>query len=111
MQWKIQGLNVQVSQAIANHAQKRLIDPLGRFAGMVKRVMVRLQDVDLARVHSPIRASAMLVLRDGTVLNVQQQDSDFYSAVDQLANRVRYAVRRRVDRARTKRRAVRIRNR
>lgn len=103
MQWQVRGLNVKVSEPLEIYAERKLRDPLERFSGQVRRIVLRFKDIDTANLHSPRLATACVTLSGGEVLEVAQEERGFYEAVDGLSDRLRRTVTRRLDRRRAKR--------
>lgn len=100
MKHDIRGLNLKTSAALMDHAREKIVDPLGRFAGRVRDVAIRYKDVDRADVGSPRWADAVVTLDSGEVIRVRQKSRCLYAATDLLADRLRRAVKRRVNRMR-----------
>lgn len=91
--------NLPNSDAIDSHAQRRLTFALGRFSSRIKQVRVRLADINGPRGGIDKRCAIECNLgKNGTVL-IEETDADLYAAIDRASNRVKVAVRRKLDRA------------
>lgn len=100
MKHKIRGLNLKTSGALIDHARDKIVEPLSQFAGRVRDVVIRFKDVDRADHGSQRWADAVVTLNSGEVIRVRQKSRCLYAATDMLADRVRRAVNRRVERLR-----------
>jgi len=104
MEWQIRQVGFEHSQPLARFAQERLIEPLSRMASGIRGVMVRLKQGD-GRPHEGTRGAAVLVkFEGGGTLHIDTWNDCHYSAVSEVADRVRHAVARQLARRRTLRR-------
>lgn len=91
--------NLPNSAAIDEHAERRMMFALDRFASRVQLVRVRLGDLNGPRGGVDKRCAIECDLgRLGSVV-VEEVDSDLYTAIDRAASRAKVAVRRKLDRA------------
>jgi len=90
--------NLPNSEAVDEHAHRRLGYALDRFATRVLQVRVRLGDLG-PRGGAEKRCAVECDLgRLGSVV-IEETDADLYHAIDRAAKRVKVAVRRRLDKA------------
>ncbi len=89
-----------MADAVRKYAARRIHFTLGRFASRIRRVVIRISDVNGARggVDQCCRISAEL-LPSGTVVS-EQTDADLFSAIDRAAERAGQAFRREMQRVR-----------
>jgi ribosome-associated translation inhibitor RaiA len=91
--------NLPNSDAIDEHAQRRLAFALDRFAGRVEQVRVRFADLNGPRGGLDKRCAVECDLgRLGSVV-IEETDQDLYTAIDRASKRVKVAVRRKLDKA------------
>jgi ribosomal subunit interface protein len=98
MRMEILARGIVMTDAIRQHAQKRLRAALGRYAHAVAATQVRLADVNgprggvdkhcLIEVQGPGLAATI----------VRERDADLYVAIDRAAHRIDRAVARRLGR-------------
>ncbi len=98
MQWTLIGTNVPRSLALEDYVERRLVRRLSRFTGGIRRLVLRARDVDPADLSSDRELTAVVVLDDGQTIRMRQQSSCFYSAADDISDRLRHTIRRRLDR-------------
>jgi ribosome-associated translation inhibitor RaiA len=91
--------NLPNSDAVDQHAHRRLSYALDRFAERVREVRVRLGDLSGPKGGAAKRCAIECDLgRLGSVL-IEETDSDLYAAIDRASKRVKVAVRRKLDKA------------
>lgn len=92
----------ELTPALAGHVERRLRFALGRFAGRVQAVSVRLTDDNGPRGGVDKACRLRVHLRGAGLVRVEELDSDLYAAVDRavarLARGVARALQRRDDR-------------
>jgi len=97
---KIHDQGLTVDTAVRERVKRRLGFALGRFGNHVGRVTVLLTDVNGPRGGEDKRCRVVVeVLGHGRVV-VEDTDHDVQVAIDQAADRVGQAVRRKLDSAR-----------
>ncbi len=106
---RIQGTDL--ADAIRRYAARRIQFALGRFAGRMGHVVMRISDVNGARggVDQCCHISVELPPKGRVVL--EQVDADLFVAIDRACARIAEAFRREVQRnrdARTRRESVRV---
>lgn len=107
MQIEIRGLNERVEAAKHEFIERRLLFSLGRFSSRIRRVMVRLEDLNGPRGGLDKRCHLEARLDGHGVLIVDVSDFEIEPAVSRAAERMA----RRVSEELTKRRDMRKRGR
>ena len=100
MQLRIRGVNYGLDDGLKDHIERRLRFALGRFAARIRRLTVRLTDVNGPRggLDKRCRIAVALVPR-GTVM-VEGVGGDPFALVAGAAKRAGRAVRRELERRR-----------
>ena len=103
MSVEIRTHNLELSDALRNYIQHRLHLSLRRFERRVRRVTIRLADINGPRggVDKSCRIDANLDPLGSVVL--EERNLDLYSAVDQAARRFRRSLIRALHSARRRR--------
>jgi ribosome hibernation promoting factor len=84
-----------LTDAIQSHVECRLEQALGVVHKWVRRVMVRLEDVNAGRGGVDKRCQIVVVLSGGRGTRiVEELNADLYAAVDQAALRIRRSILR-----------------
>lgn len=96
MQIAIQSRGFSLTDALYNHVQNRLGFTLSRGASRVRRVEVRLSDINGPRGGVDKRCLIEVRLDGLPVVVVQDVQSDMYTAIDRAAGRVARTVMRRL---------------
>jgi putative sigma-54 modulation protein len=96
MQIAIQCRGFPLTEALDSHVQKRLGFTFGRSAGHVRRVNVRLSDLNGPRGGIDKRCLVEVKLDRHPPVVVEDIQSDLYMAVDRAASRAGRAVTRRL---------------
>jgi putative sigma-54 modulation protein len=86
MQIEIQARNFSVTRALREHIERRLKFALSTCYRNVKRIMVRLSDVNGPRGGNDKRCHLELFL-PGQAVVIQNTESDLYVAVNRAASR------------------------
>jgi putative sigma-54 modulation protein len=89
MNIEVRASNVQISEALASHIERKIDFALRRFAGRVERVVVRLVDLNGPKGGPDKRCkmAARLSAPAPSVI-VEAIDGDAYAAVSQAASRL-----------------------
>ena len=106
MKVHVRGLAFEVGEALREHAQRRVLFALGRFAARLDSVRVRLVDANGPR-GGPDKVCRMVarLQRQGAV-RVEETDADAFAAVARAAERLGRGVAREVERRRESRGAA-----
>jgi putative sigma-54 modulation protein len=99
MQLDIRGRNLRLTPALLDHVDRRIRFTLGRFAARLRRVAVRLGDVNGPRGGVDKRCWIHLDLV-GKVLTTEAVDADLYVAIDRASERAGRATERAIARLR-----------
>lgn len=99
----VRGMNLPLSPAMENHAKQRLLSALGRFQGSIRRVLVRIGDLNGPKGGQAMRCQATVEFSGPGAIVVDHRSHDVYHGVDGLANRLKQAVRRGLERRRAPR--------
>jgi putative sigma-54 modulation protein len=101
MRMDVLSRNLPNSHAIDEHAHRRLAFALDRFADRVEQVRVRFADLSGPRGGFDKRCAVECDLgRLGSVV-IEETDQDLYTAIDRASKRVKVAVRRKLDKAKS----------
>lgn len=102
MQIDIQASKFSITDALRNHAERRLRFALTFCNEHIQRIVVRLSDINGPR-GGPDKCCHLQVMLNGLDdVVVEDVKSDLYVAIDRAANRAGRAVRRRLTRRRDK---------
>jgi len=96
-------MNFGSSDALFDHAHRRMSMCLDRFARRIKRVSVVLRDENGPKGGPDKRCQVRVELNNHRSVIVEQSDADVYAAIDRAADRVKRTVRRRIVKQRDKR--------
>lgn len=104
MQVSIQARGFEMTDALAQHVERRLMFALGWARHQVLRVSVRLSDENGPRGGLDKRCSLVLALQGMPELVIEDTRDDLYRAIDCAADRVGRALSRRMQKQRATRR-------
>lgn len=98
MHLEIRAGNVELADAMLLHLERRLRFALGRFGDRIRKVTVRLKDLDGPKggTDQQCRISLDLIPKGKLILN--EQSADVIVAMDRAADRVGQAMARRIHR-------------
>ncbi|QDU72203.1 HPF/RaiA family ribosome-associated protein [Mucisphaera calidilacus] len=96
----VHALNIDRSDTLAAHVRDRISSALERFQQRVRRVRVRLSDLNGPRGGEDMMCQMQVDVMGCGLLIVEQTDTDVYHAVDQAAERVKRTVRRAINKKR-----------
>jgi ribosomal subunit interface protein len=99
MRLDIRGRHLALTPAIHEHVKRRMRFALGRFDGGVRRVTVRVADVNGPRGGVDKRCHVHLAVA-GRAVTIEELDRDLYVAIDRAAERVGRAADRALARLR-----------
>ncbi len=100
MQFEFRVRHIDFERGLYSYLERRLRFALDRFADRVRRITVRINDLNVPRgdVDKQCRFQVALIPR-GTV-QLEETFSDVYQAVDRATHRLSSCVQRRLDRRR-----------
>jgi ribosomal subunit interface protein len=107
MQFDIQGVNIPITPALLQHAQRRLSYAMDRFDSRIRAVTVRLSDVNGQRGGIDTRCVVEVRFTYGGHLIVQYIGQNAYVAIDQISTRLKRTITRHLSRQRTQARLTR----
>jgi ribosomal subunit interface protein len=98
MQIDIQSRDFSLTDALREHAQRRLIFALSRCNQHIKRVDIRLSDINGSRGGTDKRCLVQVVLPGLTDVVIKDKEADLYVAIDRASDRAGRTVVRRINR-------------
>jgi ribosomal subunit interface protein len=102
MQIEIQARNFSLTEALRGHIQRRLGFALSTRYEHIKRILVRLSDINGPRGGNDKCCLIQVVLPGQTDVVIEDTESNLYVAIDRAADRVSRTVTRRLGRVRDK---------
>ncbi|MEQ9459598.1 MAG: HPF/RaiA family ribosome-associated protein [Phycisphaeraceae bacterium] len=96
----VHALNIDHSETLKNHVQSRISTALERFGKRVRKVIVRLSDLNGPRGGHDMYCQMQVDVMGCGLLIVEQTDTDVYHAVDQAADRIKRNVKRAINKKR-----------
>ncbi len=105
MQIEIQARNFSLTEALRGHIQRRLGFALSTRYEHIKRILVRLSDINGPRGGNDKCCLIQVVLPGQADVVIEDTESNLYVAIDRAADRVSRTVTRRLGRLRDKGRA------
>lgn len=103
MDLDIRGVKYELADELERHIERRLRSALGRFAGRIERVLVRIADVNGPRGGVDKRCRLTIALVPRGVVRLEDAGHDPYILVARVAKRAGQNVRRALLRRRRKR--------
>ncbi len=100
MQINIQGRNFSLTDALREHAIKRLRFALSRCSEPIRRVVMQLSDINGPKGGVDKRCHLRLVLDGLPDIIIDDTEADMYVAIDRAADRAGRTLTRRIARAR-----------
>lgn len=94
----------QLTDALREHVERRLRFAFDRGGQRIRRILVRLSDVNGPRGGKDKRCQLKLSLEQSPEVIIEETQSDLYAAVDRAARRAAVSVARRFSRKRAHRR-------
>jgi ribosomal subunit interface protein len=102
MQIEIQARNFSLTEALRGHIQRRLGFALSTRYEHIKRILVRLSDINGPRGGNDKCCLIQVVLPGQADVVIEDTESNLYVAIDRAADRVSRTVTRRLGRLRDK---------
>jgi len=106
MQLYLHGLNIEASDTMHQHAERRFEFALDRVSHAVRSVTLRLKDVNGPKGGINKRCQAVVELTTGERLIVEDLDEDVYDVVSRVAGRAKHIVKQHLGRQRERRRCA-----
>ncbi len=107
MNIEIQTRHFMLTEAIHDHVQRRLSFALSSRFQQIKRVIVRLSDINGPRGGNDKRCHIQISLPQQADVVIEDVQSDLYRAVDRAADRASRTISRRLSRLRRRSRNTR----
>jgi len=104
MRLQVTGSNLELTESILEHVDRRFRFALDRLEPEVSRVTVKLGDVNGPKGGVDKQCKVLIKLASGGNLVLRERAEDIYQSVSRASDRVKRLVRRRVDRKKTRRR-------
>jgi ribosome-associated translation inhibitor RaiA len=101
MQIDIQSRGFSLTDSLLNYAQRRLRVALSYCSGHVKRVVVRLSDINGPRGGTDKCCHIQVALAGIPDVVIVDTEANMYAAIDRACNRAKRTVVRKVDRQMT----------
>jgi len=102
MQIDIQARHFSLTEAIGEHVQRRMAVALRSHYDHVKRVFVRLSDINGPRGGRDKRCHIQVSLPGQEDIVIEDTQSNLYVAIDRAAERVKRTITRKTSRRRTR---------
>jgi ribosomal subunit interface protein len=108
MQLEIRGRDVDITDRLRDHIERRLGFALGRFAQRIKRVLVCVGELNGPRGAIDKGCRVAIKLVPSTTVVMEERDSDVYVAIDRVAGKADRYIGRRLKRPRRSGSSIRI---
>lgn len=103
MELDLKGVNISLTDEIAEHTRARITGALDQYKHHVREVVVRLKDVNGPRGGKDKECDVEVKLLPASTVVVKEAHDDLYSAISLAADRVKNAVGRKIERSNHKR--------
>ena len=100
MQIEIQARHFSLTEALSSHIKRRLGSVLSTSNDHIRRVLVRLSDINGPRGGEDKRCQIQVVLPHLADVVIEDTEEDMYAAIDRAADRAGQTVARRLTRQR-----------
>ena len=97
----IQSRGFSLTDALLRYSQQRLLFSMSYFSNHIKRVAVRLSDINGPRGGTDKRCHLQVVMPGLPDIVVEDTEGDMYAAIDRAMDRARRTVARKIDRQKT----------
>lgn len=98
MNMDIQGVNLDLTDAIIEHTQRRVSAALDQHADDVQRVEVRLRDLNGPKGGVDMQCDISVKLSTGDEVLIKKTEADLYSVVSHAADSLKVSVNRKLER-------------
>ena len=105
MEIDIQASNLSLTRDLREHIKRRLGFALSNRYERIRRILVRLSDINGPRGGNDKRCLIQVVLPRQADVVIEDTESSLYAAIDRAVARVSRTVMRRLEQSRDKRRA------
>ena len=105
MEIDIQAHNVSLTRGLREHIKRRLAFSLSTRYERIRRILVRISDINGPRGGNDKRCLIQVVLPRQADVVIEDTESSLYAAIDRAVSRVSRTVMRRLERSRDKGRA------
>jgi ribosomal subunit interface protein len=102
MELDIRGISMELTESIDTHVRNRLTKDLSHFAARVRKVTVRVSDVNGPRGGMDKRCHMEATATGVEDAHADEVDSDLYRAIDQASTRLRKHLTRLIDKDRSR---------
>lgn len=99
MQVDVRGRDVIITQGLRAYIERRLAFALGRFASRIRKVVVRVVDLNGPRRGIDTRCQLAICMEPLSTIVIKDRASSVYVAIDSLAGKASNCLRRRLQRA------------
>ena len=103
MKIQIKYHHMPTAKGLTEYVQYRLSHSLDRFAGRIRRIVMHLYDMNGPRGGVDKKCLAVVALNGGGNVAIELRDADSFSAVDQVSDRLKELLHRKLGRRRWKR--------
>ena len=104
MEIQIKFHHMQDKANLSDHIEHRLSLALDRFERSIRHVVMHIYDMNGPRGGVDKKCLALIALRPGGSVAYELTDTDIFSAVDRLSDKLKERLRRVLDKRRSKRR-------
>ena len=87
MEIEIRGRDFPFTEALADHARRRLAFAFSRFSASVRRVVLRLEDLNGPRGGEDMMCRIVLQLSQGGTVMTEDRGADAYAVITRAADR------------------------
>jgi len=101
MQIDIQSRGFSLTDALLKYSEQRLLFSMSYFSINIKRVVIRLSDINGPRGGTDKRCHLQVVIPGLPDVVVEDTEADMYAAIDRAMDRARRTVARKLDRQQT----------
>lgn len=104
MQLDVIGRNLEISDALDQHAHRRANFAFDRVADRIERIVIRLSDMRSPHGGESRHCQVRVELGGGGALVLEEHDACAYTAVDRTVSRMKRVLQEHLERARSRRR-------
>ena len=108
MQVEIRGREIYITKTLRGHIERRLGFALRRFSRCIRKVLVRVRDLNGPKGGVDKDCHVAVIVSPSTTVIAEASDSNVYVAVDQVADKASRSVARQLKRTHGKHHLMRI---